>query len=334
MATDEVLRISDLSISFNVYGGLTKVLRGVNLHLDRGERVAIVGETGCGKTTSMKAILGILPRQARVERGDVVLGGVDVLNASADELRGIRRRRAAMIFQDPTASLNPIFTIGEQVADIIGVATRQGGFTSREERKESRDVAIRALTDASMPDPERVLKSYPLQLSGGMRQRVCIAMALATPRDLLIADEPTTNLDVTIQDQVLRLIKRLAVEKGTALILITHSLGVARETSDRIHVMYAGTMIEVGPTSDLFETPMHPIYQGPVELGAEAYRRGYQCGHPWTSARLPEPARGLSFRAALRSRDACLRNEGAADGRGISPPPCFLFLVQRAGGGR
>jgi len=258
MSGAEVLRIDNLSISFRVYGGYLRVVRGLDLRLNRGERVAIVGETGCGKTTTVKAVFGILPRQAVVDAGSVRFGDVDVLTATAAELADIRRHRAAMIFQDPTSSLNPIFTIGDQVEEIVGVALSHGRRSSRKHRSLFRQTAVRALSDASMPDPERILKSYPMQLSGGMRQRVCIAMALATPRELLVADEPTTNLDVTIQDQVLRLVKQLAADKGTSLILITHSLGVARETAERIHVMYAGTMVEMGHTAELFESPLHP----------------------------------------------------------------------------
>lgn len=159
-----------------------------------------------------------------------------------------------MIFQDPTAALNSVFTIGEQLAAVV----KHSGLSYGNRKKKFREVSIKALREATLPDPERIMDNYPFQLSGGMRQRACIAMALATPRALIIADEPTTNLDVTIQDQVLRLIKGLVTAKNSSLILITHSLGVARETSDKILVMYAGNMVEVARTEEIFENALHP----------------------------------------------------------------------------
>ena len=163
-----------------------------------------------------------------------------------------------MIFQDPTSALNPVFTIGQQLNDVIRFSAGASGAKVKDKRK----VALHALQEARLPDAERMLDSYPIQLSGGMRQRACIAFAIATARDLLIADEPTTNLDVTIQEQVLRLIRDLVEKKGTSLILITHSLGLAREMTDRVYVMYAGNMVEMADTADLFEEPLHPYTQG------------------------------------------------------------------------
>lgn len=257
MAADTILSIENLYVWYRVYGGILKVLDGAYLSVSKGEKVGLVGESGCGKTTAMKAVLRILARQAVVPEGKILFEGRDILKMKGQELQNLREKSMSMIFQDPTAALNPVFPIGEQMKDSIkysGLLTREG--------PSAHSIAVKALRDCAMPDPERIMKNFPFQLSGGMRQRVCIATALATAGNLLIADEPTTNLDVTIQDQVLNLIRTLVTEKGTSLILITHSLGVAREMTDRIYVMYAGRMVEAAPTEDIFENPLHPYTQG------------------------------------------------------------------------
>lgn len=246
-----LLDIKDLHVNYRVYGGELKVLNGVNFKVGSGEKVGLVGETGCGKTTTVKAVLRILPRLARIPKGEILVHGKDVLEMNRQELAHLRGRGLSMIFQDPTSALNPVFTIGEQLYDVIRYSTGAKVTNKRE-------VALNALREARLPDPERMLDSYPVQFSGGMRQRACIAFAIATARELLIADEPTTNLDVTIQDQVLDLISDLVEEKGTSLILITHSLGLVRETTHRVYVMYAGNMVEMAGTEEVFEQPLHP----------------------------------------------------------------------------
>lgn len=257
MQEKPILAIDGLKVWFRVYGGLSKVLDDVDFKVFPGERVGLVGESGCGKTTTMKAILRVLPRQAMIPKGKIFFENKNVLNMNKKELKSLRGQKISMIFQDPTAALNPVFTIGEQLKDVI----KHSGLVEKNGPKPE-EIAIKALRDCAMPDPERIMKNYPFQLSGGMRQRVCIAMALATANTLLIADEPTTNLDVTIQDQVLNLIRELVKEKGTSLILITHSLGVAREMTDRVYVMYAGRMVESAKTESIFEQPFHPYTQG------------------------------------------------------------------------
>lgn len=253
-----VVEIKDLHVGFKTFKGYTKVLNGVNLSVNKGERISIVGETGCGKTTTVKAILQILAKQAKIEKGEILFQGKDLLKMTKNEIKPIRETGVSMIFQDPTAALNPVFTIGQQLSVVIKYS-RLERTNKREARKE---LAIKALKETSLPDPKRLLDNYPFQLSGGMRQRVCIAMALATPRSLVIADEPTTNLDVTIQEQVLQTLKQRVQNKGSSLILITHSLGVARETTERIYVMYAGNMVEVASTSELFKNQYHPYTKG------------------------------------------------------------------------
>ena len=251
-----LLDIKDLKVAYKVYAGLSRVLNGVNIEVNKGERIGIVGETGGGKTTTARSILRILPKSARILGGKILFQNKDVLKMSAGEVSVLRGQGVSMVFQDPTASLNPVFTIGTIMRDVIRYSLTASG--SRVDSSQIEEIAINALRLASLPDPERLLSNYPFQLSGGMRQRVSIGMALATPRSLLIADEPTTNLDVTIQDQVLRLIKGLVDQKQTSLILITHSLGIASEMTDRIYVMYAGTIVEQANTEDLFENPQHP----------------------------------------------------------------------------
>jgi peptide/nickel transport system ATP-binding protein len=285
---DTLLDIKDLHVGFQVYGGELKVLNGVNFRVQSGEKVGLVGETGCGKTTTMKAVLRILPRQARFTRGQILVHGKDVLKMNARELSELRGRGLSMIFQDPTSALNPVFTIGQQLYDVIR-------YSRGLKVANKREIALKALSEARLPDPERMLDSYPVQFSGGMRQRACIAFAIATARDLLIADEPTTNLDVTIQDQVLRLIRDLVEQKGTSLILITHSLGLARETTDRVYVMYAGNMIEMASTEEVFEEPLHPYTQGLLASVPRLTGGGFAEGIPGRIPDYKNPPEGCRF---------------------------------------
>lgn len=327
MESGALVEIRDLAVWYRVYGGLLKVLDGVNLTVASGQRVGIVGETGCGKTTTMKAILRILPRNAVLPRGEVLFQGRKVLGMRGRELQELRGQGVAMIFQDPTAALNPVFTVGQQIMEVIKYARAGGG------PRERRLMALSALKEAALPDPERIMENYPFQLSGGMRQRVCIAMALATARTLLIADEPTTNLDVTIQDQVLRLMRRLVQEKGTSLILITHSLGVAREMTDLVYVMYAGTMVEVAPTDELFESPLHPYTVGLLRSIPKLTGGGIAEGVPGRIPNYADPPPGCRF-APRCSRAMAICSERKPeffDTGGVGHRvACWLFA---AGGG-
>ncbi len=283
--------ISDLFVRYRIFGGQVKVLNGVNLFVKKGEKVGIVGETGCGKTTTVKSILRILPRQASIPGGRILFNGSDVLKMGFSQINRIRSSGASMIFQDPTMSLNPVFTIGEQMEAVI----RYSGQPGVEQKSIRHELAVKALVETSMPDPERILLSYPFHLSGGMRQRVSIAMSLATPRDLVIADEPTTNLDVTIQDQVLAILRERVEAKGSSLILITHSLGVARETSDRIYVMYAGNMVETAPTAELFREQLHPYSKALVSCIPRLSGGGVAEGIPGRLPNYVDPPKGCRF---------------------------------------
>ncbi|MBS7527501.1 ABC transporter ATP-binding protein [Fusibacter paucivorans] len=256
--TNELLSIKDLEVWYKTYRGYAKVVNGVNLTVNKGEKVGVVGESGCGKTTTMKSILRMNVQSAYVNSGEILYSGENILKMNEAKLQEIRRRDIAMISQEPSAALNPVFTIGEQIRDVIRYSDTKKKFT----KEEMQSKAIDAIKSVMISDPERILASYPYQLSGGMKQRICIAMGLVVPRNVLIADEPGTALDVTIQDQIHRLLHNLVEEKDMSLIMITHSLGVARELVDRIHVMYAGDVVEVAKTDDLFKKPLHPYTIG------------------------------------------------------------------------
>lgn len=252
---EHLLEVKDLHVHFGIYEGTAWVLNGISFHVRPAERVGLVGETGCGKSVAMKAIMGLLPiPPVKVPRGQVLFKGKDLLRLSPKELQRIRGRQISMIPQDPMAALNPVFRIGDQLRDVIRYTGNSTGDLKAR--------ALSVLQEVKLPDPERLWKAYPFELSGGMRQRVLIAMALVNKPELLIADEPATALDVTIQDQILKLLNALVEKKRISILLITHNLGVIRETTDRVYVMYAGEIVEEARTQELFSNPKHPYTQG------------------------------------------------------------------------
>ena len=251
-----LLAVEDLVVRFRTHGSVVYAVNGVSFELAPGETLGLVGESGCGKSVTSLAMMGLLPKPAgRVEAGRVMFDGLDLVTLAERDLRDIRGREIAMIFQDPMTSLNPVLTIEEQMVETIQAHKK----TTHEE---ARKRAIELLAMVGIPRPENRLKSYPHEFSGGMRQRVMIAIALALEPRLMIADEPTTALDVTIQAQVLEILSRLTTESDTALILITHDLGVVAGMAQRINVMYAGFVVETATTADLFERPWHPYTVG------------------------------------------------------------------------
>jgi oligopeptide transport system ATP-binding protein len=255
-APDVLLDVNDLVVQFRTHDGTIHAVNGVSFQLARGERLGLVGESGCGKSVTNLAIIRLLPKPAgRIERGSVLFDGVDIVTMDEADVREIRGRDIAMIFQDPMTSLNPVLTVEEQMTETISAHKKMS-------KADARARAAELLGMVGIPQPEARLKSFPHQFSGGMRQRVMIAMALALEPKLMIADEPTTALDVTIQAQVLELISRLTTETGTSLILITHDLGVVAGMTDRINVMYAGFIVETATTEDLFDAPSHPYTVG------------------------------------------------------------------------
>lgn len=250
-----ILEIQDLKTHFFTYNGVVRAVDGIDLSLHRNEVIGIVGETGCGKSVAMRSTMGLVPDPGRIVEGRILLDGENLLEKSKAELRHIRGNRMSMIFQNPLSSLNPVFTIGNQVGHVISIHEGKN-------KKDARRRAIETFEQVRLPDPARLLNRYPHELSGGMLQRVMIAMALSCRPEVLIADEPTTALDVTIQAQILSLMLRLKEETGTAIILITHDLGVVAETCDRVAVMYAGLIVERGPIQMIFNDPLHPYTQG------------------------------------------------------------------------
>ncbi|MFN0192104.1 MAG: ABC transporter ATP-binding protein [Aestuariivirga sp.] len=251
MVAQPLLKIDNLTVEFKTGSGWFRAVDSVSLHVDSGEVLAIVGESGSGKSVSMLAVMGLLPWTARVTADRMDFEGRSLLKLTPKERRQIIGKDMAMIFQEPTSSLNPCFTIGFQLTEAMKVhldLDRQG----------RRDLAIKLLSDVGIPSPEQRLSSFPHQLSGGMNQRVMIAMAISCNPKLLIADEPTTALDVTIQAQILELLVKLQKETGMGLVLITHSMGVVAETADRVCVQYAGQKVEERKAADLFTDPRHP----------------------------------------------------------------------------
>ncbi len=250
-----LLEVKGLQTSFYTRDGVVRAVDGIDFHVDRGEVLGLVGESGCGKSVTSLSILRLVAKPGRIEAGEVLFDGQDLLRLDNDAMRRIRGEQIAMIFQQPTSSLNPVWDVGRQIAEVLEIHRNM-------KEKAARGRALELLRMVGIPDPERRLRAYPHELSGGMAQRVMIAMALACEPDLLIADEPTTALDVTIQAQILDLMRHLREETGTAIILITHDLGVVAEMCDRVAVMYAGEIVEQTDVVSLFRNPRHPYTRG------------------------------------------------------------------------
>jgi oligopeptide transport system ATP-binding protein len=253
--TEPLLSVRDLEVRFWTGRGIVHAVNGISFDIAAGETLGIVGESGCGKSVTSLALMGILPRAGRATKGEAVFEGRDLLKMPDDELRRIRGREIAMIFQDPMTSLNPVLTVGRQIREAL-----QTHFDL--DKKEANKRAAELLGQVGIPSPDVRLGDYPHQFSGGMRQRAMIAMALACEPKLLIADEPTTALDVTIQAQILDLLRKLVSDRDTALVLITHDLGVVAGMCERVNVMYAGMFMETGSAEQLFTQPRHPYTLG------------------------------------------------------------------------
>ncbi|WP_156290887.1 ABC transporter ATP-binding protein [Oceanobacillus salinisoli] len=288
---EKILEIKDLHVTFTTYGGTVQAVRGVNLHLNKGETLAIVGESGCGKSVTSNAVMRLIPSPpGKISKGTIHFKGQNLTEFSEKKMRMIRGVDISMIFQDPMTALNPTLTIGTQLME--GLRKHKNVSASEAKKK-----AIEMMELVGIPNPEERLKQYPHQFSGGMRQRMVIAMAIICDPELLIADEPTTALDVTIQAQILELFGEIQKKTGVSIILITHDLGVVAKIAHRIAVMYAGKIIETGTKRDVFYNPQHPYTKGLLNSVPRLDERGKLQPIDGTPPDLFSPPKGCPFTA-------------------------------------
>ena len=299
-----LLEIQGLKTHFKTDDGWLHAVDGVDIAIDAGETVCVVGESGCGKSVTAKTVMKLIDMPpGKIVAGRVMWQGRDLVPMSSREMQSIRAKEIAIIFQEPMTSLNPVFTVGEQIAESLRL---HEGLS----RKDALDRAVEMLRLVRIPTPERRVKDYPHQFSGGMRQRVMIAIALACKPKLLIADEPTTALDVTIQAQILDLLAELKAEMGMAIMLITHAMGVVAEVAQRVVVMYAGKVVEEAPVTELFARPRHPYTQGLIRsiprIDTAAIQKVRLEAIPGTVPKLIEPGEGCRFASRCRhARPEC-----------------------------
>ena len=313
VSTRPLLSVRDLRLEFDTFDGVYRAIDGVSFDLAPGESLGIVGETGCGKSVTAKSILGLVPSPpARIVSGRIVYAGEDLVAAGENRLRALRGMEIAMIFQDPMTYLNPVFTIGQQLVDVITAHQRVRPEGERLGRREAREHALDMLRRVHLPNPERQMSAYPYQLSGGMRQRVLIAQALSGNPRLLVADEPTTALDVTIQAQILDLIAELMEDLNLSVIMISHDLGVVASLCRRVIVMYAGQVVEDAQVERLFSSPRASVHAGAAERGADI------------------PAGGRRRSPAFPERSPiCMTRRRDAASRTAAPTPCRAALKVR-----
>ncbi|MGX7099267.1 ABC transporter ATP-binding protein [Globicatella sanguinis] len=304
---EPILSVKNLQISFKTFAGEVQAIRGVSFDLHKGETLAIVGESGSGKTVTTRSIMGLLSKNAIIKSGEVIFNGENLLQYKERQMRDIRGTQIAMIFQDPMTSLNPTLTIGQQIMEIL---TKQRGMSKSEAIEET----IELLTLCGIRDPEARLKQYPHQFSGGQRQRIVIAIALAGDPEILIADEPTTALDVTIQAQIIELLEEIQRQKDMSIIFITHDLGVVANVADRVAVMYAGKIVEIGGVDDIYYHPQHPYTWGLLSAMPTPDQKGELYAISGTPPDLLNPPKGDAF---------ALRNEYALAIDFEEEPPMF-----------
>ena len=295
MDKDKVLQVKDLEISFRTYAGEVQAVRGISFDLYKGETLAIVGESGSGKSVTVKGIMGLLAENGYYKNGHILFEDYDITKMKETHLHSVRGNKMAMIFQDPMTSLNPTMTIGKQIMEVIRLHKKVS-------KSEAYEKSVELIDMVGIPEPRKRMKQYPHQFSGGMRQRIVIAIALACEPTILIADEPTTALDVTIQAQILDLVKDLQQKIGASVIFITHDLGVVANVADRVAVMYAGKMIEIGKSDEIFYDPRHPYTWGLIGSMPDLETEGELYAIPGTPPNLIKPPIGDAF--ALRSEYA------------------------------
>ncbi len=341
MKNDLLVEIKDLCLDFHTFDGVSKVLNGVNLKVWRGDILGLVGETGCGKTMTALSIPRLIPcPPGQITSGQVLFEGEDILQKTQEEMRLLRAKKLAMIFQDPTTSLNPVFSIGDQMIDIIGSrrdtsrASRLSLLgniipTIRVLRQAARERAIEMLQRVGIGDASERIDDYPHQFSGGMRQRVLIATALSETPSLLIADEPTTALDVSIQAQILRIIEELVQELNLSVLLITHNLGVVAKMCQRVAVMYAGVIVECGGVIDVFKNPKHPYTVGLLRaIPTYGTKKGEIKGIPGSVPNFLGPPPGCRFHPRCEHATSRCAEESPPAPIKIAPGHevnCFLY---------
>ncbi|MBQ8620184.1 MAG: ABC transporter ATP-binding protein [Clostridia bacterium] len=303
-----VLEVRHLSLSFHTFSGRVQAVRDVSFTLEKGETLALVGESGCGKSATCRAVMRLLSRNATIDEGEILLEGRDLLKVSRREMRSIRGAKIAMIFQDPMTSLDPTMKIGRQIAETITLHQRIS-------RREAKVRAIELLHQVGIEEPERRYHQYPHEFSGGQRQRIVIAIALAASPEVLIADEPTTALDVTMQAQIIDLMRDIQKTTGTSIIFITHDLGVVANVADRVAVMYAGRIVEIGTADEVFYDPRHPYTWGLLaSMPTLATDAPALYAIPGTPPTLINPAPGDAFAP---------RNPYALEADALAHPPMF-----------
>lgn len=298
-----ILSFVDFKLNFDTFDGVYQAIDGISFDLNPGESLGIVGETGCGKSVTAKSIMGLLPSPpAEVAGGDIWFDGRNLLKEKSSTLKSIRGNEISMIFQDPMTYLNPVFTIGKQIVDVIMAHQKRGNHDRKLNSKQAFEYGMELLDKVHLPNPRRQMESYPHELSGGMRQRVLIAMALSGEPKLLIADEPTTALDVTIQAQILELIRELREQLNLSVIIITHDLGVVATVCDRVLVMYAGQIVEDASIKQLFDNPAHPYTRGLLQAVPDPAKPNKKLkGIPGALPNLLNPPMGCRFQTRCSS---------------------------------
>ncbi len=320
---ETLISVKNLKTNFYTYAGVVKALDGVDFDIYKGETIGLVGETGCGKSVTALSIIRLIQwPPGKIDEGSIIFEGKDLLKLPESEMRKIRGNKISMIFQEPMNSFNPVFTIGDQIAEVIMLHQKKA-------KKEAWDQAIEMLKFTSIPAPERVAKSYPHELSGGMLQRAMISMALACQPELLIADEPTTALDVTIEAQILDLMKGLKTKMGASILLITHDLGIIAEMCDRVGVMYAGNIVELADVSTIFKNPSHP-YTGGLICAIPSLATKQACRLDTIPGNVPNlirPPEGCRFHPRCsKAMDRCKKEKpGVYDLGNGHLVSCFLY---------
>ena len=290
MNKEVVLSVKDLRINFRAYGGLVQAVRGISFDLHRGETLAIVGESGSGKSVSIRAIMGILANNAIIAEGSIMYDGMDLTKLTEDEFHEIRGNRIGLIFQDPLSALNPIMKIGNQITESLRLNRHM-------KSEEAKKVALELMESVGIPNAEKRFDQYPFQFSGGMRQRIVIAIALAGDPEILICDEPTTALDVTVQAKILELINKIKKERNLSVIFITHDLGVVANMADRVNVMYAGKVVETGTAEEIFFEPAHPYTWALLNSMPDLHTKDRLEAIPGTPPNMIYPPKGDAFAA-------------------------------------